>query len=157
MIMPGLIPPPRLVIRLWCCAWEVMDCAYHSFDLSPSDFHLCGACKKHVSVKKFATDARVRQAVTFLTLIVFTLCHSGEMLKCHFWLLHKRYYMYHLLPMYCVYMDERIKLLASEHLLPDLLKLIGMCDLSNRDTLEVYTALPITGLKSLIWYSRCFY
>jgi hypothetical protein len=59
--------------------------------------------------------------------------------------------------MYHVYMDERIKLSASENLLSYVLKLIGMWDLSSRDIPGVYTALPITGLKSLISFSRCFY
>jgi hypothetical protein len=45
---------------LWCYSWEVMDCSPSSPDLKPSDFHLLGPHKKHLTGKKFAADADVK-------------------------------------------------------------------------------------------------
>lgn len=111
MIMPCLKLPPGLVTVLWCYAWEVMNHAWHNPDFMLSDFRLCGPCKKHAPVKKFATDIKVRQAVTSLTsLLHWDTCLCSTVLICLWWLLHRRYHMYHLLSMYHVYMEERIKL-----------------------------------------------
>jgi hypothetical protein len=116
MITPCLKFPSGLVTRLWCYAWEVMDHACHSPDCILSGFHLCGHCKKHASVKRFSTNAKVRQTVTSLTLIFIMLCSTvGQMLKWLWWLLHGRYYMYHLLSMYHGKEDKAVIL---EHLLP---------------------------------------
>jgi hypothetical protein len=73
MIMPYLLLLSGLVIMLWCYAWEVMDHACHSPVHILSGFHLCGHCKKHAPVKRFATNAKVRQTVTSLTLIFIIL------------------------------------------------------------------------------------
>jgi hypothetical protein len=48
---------------LWCYNLEVLDHPPYNPDLVPSDFHLFGPLKKHLSGRRFATDGEVWQAV----------------------------------------------------------------------------------------------
>jgi histone-lysine N-methyltransferase SETMAR len=45
---------------LWRYNWEVLDHLPYSPDLAPSDFHLFGPLKKHLSGRRFATDGEVQ-------------------------------------------------------------------------------------------------
>jgi histone-lysine N-methyltransferase SETMAR len=39
--------------------WEILENPPHSSDLAPSDFHLFGKLKEHLSGKRFASDQEV--------------------------------------------------------------------------------------------------
>jgi transposase len=39
--------------------WEILEHPSHSPDLTPSDFHLFGKLKEHLSGKRFASDQEV--------------------------------------------------------------------------------------------------
>lgn len=49
---------------VWRYGWQVMDRAHWSTDYGPTDFHPFGFVLKHVTGKRLATEAEVKQAAT---------------------------------------------------------------------------------------------
>jgi histone-lysine N-methyltransferase SETMAR len=43
--------------------WEILKHHPHSPDLAPSDFHLFGKLKEHLSGKRFASDQEVENEI----------------------------------------------------------------------------------------------
>jgi hypothetical protein len=109
--------PPHCRLDLWHrCGWEFMDYPLYSPDLILSDLLFFGPLKKHSAVKGYTTDTDVEQAVTTWLQILDTdfFCVELQALVPQWVIWFEVVTMwksdvYHMLHIYHVYTDVRIK------------------------------------------------